>query len=454
MTKNNNVFRRMLIATAVSSALAISAPAFAGKKDDNKPYTPQGNCAKLPAERGTEFHGNPEEANLRLGMAGNQWVVFEQVMRNYNMYTGRDPYGTIPDWQANYTLDELREPARKYYIQLIPPGAIRDQIKSGCMLLGNDEEAEPTRNFHPTSIQVDFDVFTSTNYPLMRDLAGNGFLTEALPYTKNQLDLLVLENNPNQIGVPGTNQSGLGTTANAEFDKIFDTVMDLLNAEIPVSQVDHINEGIHRGINNMYRNMDAYIRANAPSQAYVDALDAALANVSVPQPGSPAATRTGITTQFDLSKNGQCNYGASGPLRFCEFAVLNKASTHETRVHHVETPERVRHGESVTGPLWVTEVSYAQASGNPTAVEGVTVPDVVNAPVVYSIAVLATAKNADEARQFVDWIRSPEGQQAYVDGGFGVMTEADLAAGEVYDCDGDGLADQVNANGAVPQTCE
>ena len=96
------------------------------------------------------------------------------------------------------------------------------------MVLGNDEE----RNFLPTSIQVNFDVFASTNYNLMRDLAANGFLTEALPYIKNKLDLMVAEGNPLGIGTAGDS----GTHAH-----IVDIVMDLLDENIVVSQVDHIN---------------------------------------------------------------------------------------------------------------------------------------------------------------------------------------------------------------------
>ena len=148
----------------------------------------QGPCAFLPADRATEFHGNADDADLRLGMAGNQWVVFDKVMQGFNVARGTGD-GTEPQYHENpfYTLAELNDPARKYYIQLIPPGQIRNQIKSGCMVLGNDEE----RNFLPLSIQVAFDVFSSTNYNLMRDLAANGFVTEALPcllYTSDAAD--------------------------------------------------------------------------------------------------------------------------------------------------------------------------------------------------------------------------------------------------------------------------
>ena len=106
----------------------------------------------------------------------------------------------------------------------------------------------------------------------------------------------------------------------------------------------------------------------------------------------------------------------------------------------METPERVRSGESWTGPLWITEVTYAQKSGNPTAVEGVDVAaadptEVVDPPVSYSIALLSTAKHKRLGNAFIDWIRSPEGQRVYNDGGFIGLTEPELAGGECYAID-------------------
>lgn len=441
---NREVFR--WIAGAVSAALVGASGSAIAKEDQNFPYT--GDCASLGADRTTEFHGNPERAELLLGMAGNQWVVFDRVMREFNLYRALEP--TIPANQPSYTLAELRDPSRAdYYIQLIPPGQIRDQIKSGCMLLGNVDDNDPERNFLPLSIQVEFDVFASTNYNLMRDLAGSGFVSEAKPYIKNKLDLLVLEGNPNGIG-DGVMPMGVDPSGNPDVDKIVDIVFDLLDPNVPVSQVDHINEGIHNAINNMYRLMDDYIRKyGTPTQ--IDELDARLADVAMPQPGSPAATRTGISTNFDLATNPACNYADGTPptLRFCEFAVLNKSNTHETRVHHVETPERVRAGAdpgadpmdvSYTGPLWITEVTYAQNSGNPVAVQGVDIAaadpgEIVNRPVSYSITVLSTAKHKRLANEFVDWIRSPAGQRVYTDGGFIGLTDAELAGGECYSVD-------------------
>jgi hypothetical protein len=433
-TVQTSKLARCLLGAAGIALLGVQGTVLA-KEDQKFPYT--GNCASLGADRTTEFHGNPQRADLLLGMAGNQWVVFDQVMRDFNLSRGLDPM--IPANKASYTLEDLRADGRgDYYIQLIPPGQIRDQIKSGCMLLGNVDPNTPERNFMPFSIQVEFDVFSSTNYPLMQNLAASGFVSEARPYIKNKLDLLVTQGNPHGIG-DGVMPVGVDSTGDADIDKIVDIVLDLLDPDVPVSQVDHINEGIHNAINNMYRLMDQYIRDNGTASQVAE-LNARLAAVANPQTGSPADTRTGISTNFDLATNDACNYGASGPLRFCEFAVLNKANTHETRVHHVETPERVRSGESWTGPLWITEVTYAKNSDNPVVVEGVDIAaadpaEVVNRPVSYSIALLSTAKHKRLGNAFIDWIRSPDGQRVYTDGGFIGLTDAELAGGECYSID-------------------
>jgi len=323
------------------------------------------------------------------------------------------------------TFAGLQKKGADYFIELIPPGQERNQIKSGCMLLGNED----ARNFLSTSIQVDFDVFTSTNFNLMRNLAESRFVTEAIPYIRNQLTLMTDE----------FNSSGIGTTP----DETIDATLDLLDPNIRVSEVDHINEGVHRGINNMYRRMDEYTRLNG-SAAEIAALDALLAAVGDPQPGSPAETRTieeGITTNFNLATNPNCNYVghatiADGTLRLCEFAVLNKSNTHETRVHHVETPSRILAGDSDVGPVWVSELQLAVNNGD--AVNGYQPIDSVNRPVVYSVAFLATMSEDNEqlAGKWVDLLRSPEGVQIYVDGGFSALTGTEQ--GERYSFDSSG----------------
>ena len=449
LIKEKSKFRRGILAIAISGLSLASTATYAGYDHDDddddddrhhkKSYTLTGACSHLPASRATEFHGNANNSDLNLGMAGNQWVVFDHVMQGFNVSRGISPTG-IPSHLPNgsYTLADLNEKARQYYIQLIPPGQIRDQIKSGCMILGNEDD----RNFLPGSVQVDFDIFASTNYTLMQDLANNGFVSEAIPYIKNKLDLMVDADNSQGIGTAG---------APGSYENTQDILMDLLDSSIVVSEVDHINEGVHKAINKMYQAMDEYVRENGPTSD-IAALDSALAAVATPQAGSPAALRTGVSTNFDLATNANCHYTghatiADGTLKFCEFAILNKSNTHETRVHHVETPAKILDGTAHVGPVWTSELKFAQAAGDAVSgmdqvggSGGVSSPaaasPAVNAPATYSIAVVATAENAKRAKQFINYVRSPDGQSKYTDGGFIGLTAAEMDAGQCYAADG------------------
>lgn len=399
-------------------------PATAMAHSEEKSYVLTGNCAELPADRTTEFHGNPSTSRLNLAMAGNQWVVFDHFMQAFNEHRAATSHKEI-DLTAignqPRTFAGLQERGADYFIELIPPGLERKQIKSGCMLLGNED----SRNFLPTSIQVNFDIFTSTNFNLMRDLAKSGFVTQATPYIRNQLTLMT----------DAANSTGIGSGA----DPTIDATLDLLTPDIRVSEVDHINEGIHRGINAMYQRMDEYTRLNG-SAAEIATLDELLNAVADPQPGSPAALRTDVNTNFNLATNPACNYSAhasiaDGTLRMCEFAILNKTSTHETRVHHIETPARILSGSSDVGPVWISELQLAVNNGD--AVSGYQPVDGVNRPVVYSVAFLATMskKHKKLAKKWLRFLLSPEGTQIYVDGGFSALTGSEQ--GENYSFDAD-----------------
>ena len=81
MPKNTIHLTKHLSATLVTLALATGSSTVLAKDDT---YTLQGNCAQLPADRTTEFHGNPMTSNLNLAMAGNQWVVFDHFMQAFN----------------------------------------------------------------------------------------------------------------------------------------------------------------------------------------------------------------------------------------------------------------------------------------------------------------------------------------------------------------------------------
>jgi hypothetical protein len=163
----------------------------------------------------------------------------------------------------------------------------------------------------------------------------------------------------------------------------------------------------------------------------------------------------------------QCVF-PDGDLRFCEIAVLNKANTHESRVHHVETPGGLVRGDNPDTPdvevpapengfayvdvgfVWITELAY-QLNHNNHMVQGMVgnqdisdlgIPntDGVNADKIYSLALLATSENRKRGRQFIDFLRSPEGQFVYTSGGFTGLTATQLDGGRCYAKPVDGVS--------------
>ena len=458
MIKNTQSFTKTLLGSLIALACAGgSSAAFADKPGDS--YTLQGPCAFLPADRATEFHGNADRSKLNLGMAGNQWVVFEKAMQQFNVYAGQGD-GSEPAYRPNdasrFTLADLNDNANRYFVELIPPGQIRAQIKSGCMLLGNDED----RNFLPGNFQVKFDVFASTNYRLMKDLANNGFIDEAVPYISNRLDLMVAVGNPKGVG-------DTAHTGYADFDTQFDIIMDLLSGDVTASSLDHINEGIHNAANNYMKAAHNWVKANdqtvTMTYKYADStmetatksgsdwIQAALAKVATPMAGSPGADRliSGDAGENHASHDlDQRGCGSAGNYLFCEFAVLNKSNTHESRVHHVETPEGIQNEPGFVpvdvGYVWITEVAFQLNDGN-FNIQGMVgdqniadlgiprpVGSDVNKDVTYSLALLATSENQKRGRQFIDFLRSPEGQLVYTNGGFTGLTATQLEGGKCY----------------------
>lgn len=474
---------RFMLLALTTSALITTSSAIAVGVGNTPSYTLKGTCAFLPADRTTEFHGNPGRSKLNLGMAGNQWVVFDKVMQQFNVSLNFGD-GTLPAHRDNdsngFTLADLNDNANRYFIETIPPGQIRNQIKSGCMLLGNDEE----RNFLPNNIQVDFDVFASTNYDLMQDLANNGFIDEAVPYIANRLDLMVAKNNPKNIGTDSY-------TGDPEFDKQFDIAMDLLSGDIVASSLDHINEGIHNATNGYMKRVDAYINGHPlattkitmsyhygndtrtvgeETKTAAEWLEAALQAVATPHPNSPGAKRLPLSgdplagdagekhKSHDLVNNG-C--GIATDLVFCEFAILNKFNSHESRVHHVETPNGIQGINGYVpvdvGYVWITELAY-QLNRNNFDVQGMVgkqditnlgIPNTngVNPDTIYSLALLATSQNQERGRRFIDFLRSPEGQAVYSAGGFTGLTTSQLDGGKCYSEPVNGVSTATARNG-------
>ena len=97
-----------------------------------------------------------------------------------------------------------------------------------------------------------------------------------------------------------------------------------------------------------------------------------------------------------------------------------------TAVHHRETPARIVANQSDAGMVWKTEVLAALRGG--AAVEAVALPDQdsLRNEVSYAIGMLAGSKHRESAEAFLNFLRSPDGQDAYAKFGFVRASDAEL----------------------------
>jgi ABC-type molybdate transport system substrate-binding protein len=89
-----------------------------------------------------------------------------------------------------------------------------------------------------------------------------------------------------------------------------------------------------------------------------------------------------------------------------------------TAVHHRETPERIRDGLSDVGVVWKTEVQEALKDG--AAIDGVVLPpeDSLRDEVSYAIGVLSASPHRKAATDYLAYLATSAGQDAYARYGF------------------------------------
>ena len=137
--------------------------------------------------------------------------------------------------------------------------------------------------------------------------------------------------------------------------------------------------------------------------------------IAVP-PGNPA----GVHSVADLAKSGvkvavcdpevPCGAVAQEVFQNAGITVHPAANLADVK----STLAAVESGEVDAGVVYVTDV---RAAGD--HVEGVPIPDDVNATTTYPIAVLKDAKNPDLAQAWVDFVLSPTGMHVLSADGFG-----------------------------------
>ncbi len=249
------------------------------------------------------------EADLILFMAGNQFMVMEELLEAF-----QKAYPEI----------------KKIFYETLPPGLELKQILAGGARFGDME------------IRVIPDVYAAVSESAMQELVKKGFVKDYFIYLHNRIVLMVPKGNPAGIK----------------------KVTDLARDEVRISQPGPL-EDISRYIIEMYR--------KAGGEELVHRI--------------MEEKRADGTTIFTL-------------------------------VHHRETPLRIVKGTVDVGPVWVTEVIHAQNQGLPVEMvdpgENLDQRDKVN----YYIADLTKAPHPENAKKFLDFIRSTEAQKIYAKYGF------------------------------------
>jgi len=249
------------------------------------------------------------EADLILFMAGNQFMVMEELLSAFQK--------RYPD-------------IKKIFYETLPPGLELKQILAGGARFGNME------------IRVIPDIYTAVSNEAMQELLKRGLIKEYFVYLHNRIVLMVRKGNP--AGIKG--------------------VKDLARDELRISQPGPL-EDITRYIIEMYK--------KAGGEEFVHRI--------------MEEKRAEGTTIFTL-------------------------------VHHRETPLRIVKGTADVGPVWATEVIYAKNQGLPIDMVEVGEEFDQREKVNYFITILNNAPHPENAKKFLEFIRSSEAQEIYIKYGF------------------------------------
>jgi ABC-type molybdate transport system substrate-binding protein len=95
---------------------------------------------------------------------------------------------------------------------------------------------------------------------------------------------------------------------------------------------------------------------------------------------------------------------------------VQDSTTFLTQIHHRQSPMRILYNQSDVAPVWITEVVYQQALGNPVAL--IEIPASENIESVSVAGVLKNAPHQQAANDFIDFLVSAAGKAVYKKYGF------------------------------------
>jgi ABC-type molybdate transport system substrate-binding protein len=387
----------------------------------------------------TQFHGNTDKADLALFMAGNQFVVMDNLIAEFKkQYPKYDNiyYVTIPPGKE---LNWILQGGAEWRAAGFP--VVQELVKTDP----NDPSTWVMQNTSDVGVGFQMtklpDVYTTVARGHMNALAGAGLAKEAFTYTHNQLALMAHKDQVADISSIANDDSAL-FTGKAGF-----TGDDELTAEglyrvmasnmVWISEPDIQTQGIERHIWRMYTNA-SHAAFGCPASE-LPVCSVGVQDVRPPPPDTCANNGAWFTSK---SESDDSLRKIVYQLKRCDegpYTDLSDATTFITSVHHLETPANIEEGLGIprltVGPVWGTEVEFQQfRKDNPDIVamriDGAAGPDgkALNRSddVNYLATVLKNAKKPGAAKDFLYFLRSDEAQVILERAGFIPATEDEL----------------------------
>ena len=103
-------------------------------------------------------------------------------------------------------------------------------------------------------------------------------------------------------------------------------------------------------------------------------------------------------------------------------AKVKKGETILTQIHHRQTPLYLMQGRADAGVTWKSEAIFQEQAGHP--ISHIPIPAKDNATAIYAAALVKDAAHPQAAKQWLDFLKSPQALQIFEHYGFKSYTGA------------------------------
>jgi hypothetical protein len=386
----------------------------------------------------TQFHGNTDSPELTLFMAGNQFVVMDNLIlefkKQYPKYANIH-YVTIPPGQElQWILQDGAEwRAADFPVaqELVKP----DPDDPSTWVMQNT--ADVGVGFQMTQLP---DVYTTVARGHMNVLANNGLAKTAFTYTHNQLALMAHVSQEAAIRTIADDDSSLfpgepGQTGDGELTAA-GLYRVMASGVIWISEPDIQTQGIERHIWRMYTNASHAV-FGCPASGH-PVCSVGVQDVRPPPPDTCADMGNWFAGKGEPDESlrkivYQLKRCDEGP-----YTSPTDATTFVTSVHHLETPANIFDGlpsRLTVGPVWGTEVEFQQFRRGQPNIIAIRIDDAAGPDtkalnrsddVNYLATKVESAKKPGAAKDFLNFLKSDEAQVILERAGFIPATEDEL----------------------------